>query len=95
MIQGVPSPRGLGWVDLVSECSTILDSAWAEGHFAEVVAQECGKPDHSQPNPGPRAVGTPCTLELICTQRYNLFHVHTCLSPEYYWSIYREWASFG
>ena len=41
------------------------NSAWANGSLAEVAGQ-LGKmvehPDQDQPNPGPRANGTPCTV---------------------------------
>ena len=63
--KGVLSARapGLGWLGfLVSYC--LRDSAWANGNLAEV-AMQLGKmvehPNKSQPNPGLRAHGTPCT----------------------------------
>ena len=61
-IQGVPSARGQGWVNLNFEC--FANSAWADGNLAEAAGQ-MGKmvehPNQNQPNPGPQADGTPCT----------------------------------
>ena len=40
------------------------NSAWADGNSAEAAGQLGKKVEHpnqSQPNPGPRADGTPCT----------------------------------
>ena len=62
LLQGVPSARGLGWVDLDFEYSTVCPILpWADGSLAEVAGQ-LGKP-------GPRANGTPCTILLKKSQK--------------------------
>ena len=61
MVQDVPSAPGLGWVDLIFECSTlcpILMRIWQKRQ--DSWARSLEHPNQSQPNPGPRADGTPC-----------------------------------
>ena len=65
-LQGVPSSRGLGWVDLNFQCSTVcpirpgLIGVWQKrlGKMAE-------HPNISQSIPVPGAHGTPCTATYI------------------------------
>ena len=57
----------LGWVDLNFDYSTVcLIPAWADGSLSEAAGQ-LGKtvelPNPSQPNPGSRPDGPPCTYE--------------------------------
>ena len=62
-LQGVPSARGLGWVDWNFECSTVPNSAWADGNLTKAAGQDGGIPPSKStqvPNPGPRAGGTSC-----------------------------------
>ena len=61
-VQGVPSARGLGWVDLNFVCC-LPNSAWADGNLAEAAGQMGKKVEHpnqSQPNPGPLPDESPC-----------------------------------
>ena len=66
VVQGVPSARRLGWVDLKFECSTAsLILVRLMGIGQERLGKMVVHPNQSQPNQvqGSRADGTPCTLK--------------------------------
>ena len=61
-VQGVPSARGPG-LTLILMFHCLPDSAWSNGNMAVAARQLDMMVEHvnqSQPNPGPRADGTPC-----------------------------------
>ena len=57
-VQGVPSSRGGGWVDLNFDCPTVsrpIMYAYADGNMAETAGQLC------KPNNVRREDGSPCS----------------------------------
>ena len=82
-MQGVPSERTLGFVDLYFECSTVcLTLHGPIGNLAEVAGQLGKMVEHRnqiQPNPGLRAHGTPCSADDKC------FVVHNSVISVYDW----------
>ena len=60
-VQGVPSARGLGWVDLNFECSTVRRILPGLMVIWQKRLRKVGEhPNQRQPKPGPRADGTLC-----------------------------------
>ena len=56
-LQGDPSPRGLGWVDLDLGCSTVLLGQHRSCSTAQRTVEE---PKSKSTQPSPRGDGSPC-----------------------------------
>ena len=75
-LRGVQSARGMGWVDLNFECPTVC---LILPGLMEIWQKWLEHPKQSQPNPGPRADGTPCRRHACDRQPSDLAVEHDAL----------------
>ena len=80
LIQGDPSPRGLGW-DVPLSCMGSTAAAVQPNGLWNI-------PNQSQPNPGPQGDGSPCTFVLLLISQILHWLLQYTLQSKFIGSMY-------